>query len=126
MDEFERQNEYFDLQFYYAREFNDIIGWLRLHFQQTLQIDYWLIKKKKIKKGIIKKEFTYEGRFTKVSIDTAKSPEEISEIICSSILNIQRKTELRNRYIDLTVFRITGACINWKKLRSDFNYFSKF
>ncbi len=113
---------FFENNFNYSWQFNEVIGWLRLYFYHSLQIDCWMIKKRKINKGILKKEFIYTERFTEIFIDVNKCPEEITEEICRGIKNKAKSYGLANRYIDFSSFKIIGRCTDWKRLRQHFNY----
>ncbi len=39
---------FFENNFNYLWQFNEVIGWLRLYFYHSLQIDCWMIRKRKI------------------------------------------------------------------------------
>jgi len=99
--------------------FNEIIGFIRLYFYFTqIRGEYWRIDTKKIfrsrRKVFVFREWkvTYEEE-----IPPGSSSDEIFELLMKYLMRAQ--TELKNRYVDVSVFTRIGPCVDWIALFAD-------
>ena len=96
-------------------EFNEVIGYIKLHFVGTqIRGEYWSVEAKKIVRTR-KKIFKYRTHklATEKSVDIS-SNSNIYDTVVNYIESC--KKELKGRYVDDSLFLTTGKFIDWKSL----------
>jgi hypothetical protein len=103
-----------------AWDFNEIIGYIKLHFVGTeIRGEYWAVKSKRIVKSS-RKEFEYKTHklAPEISIPQKASNNRIYGIVISYVKSC--RLELKNRYIDDSQLKIIGPFVNWRKLMQSY------
>jgi hypothetical protein len=103
-----------------AWEYNEIIGYIKLHFFGTqIRGEYWGVNAKKIVRTR-KKFFEYKTWKLASEIDLHREPDSSS--IFSKILEYldRCQKELKGRYIDTVNLKTIGSYVNWKSLYEEF------
>ena len=109
---------------WYSWKYNEIIGYLNLYiFGSQFRSDIWIIDKKRINKGIIKKKFKFLGKMVEKEIPRNKSSNEIFEFIIESIVQLNKK-EYKKYHFDLKALKVIGQFVDWVELTSKLNSFS--
>ena len=96
--------------------FNEIIGFIRLYFFFTqIRGEYWRNDAKKIVRSR-KKVFRF--REWKVTYEEEIPPGSSSEDIFGLLMNYlaRAQADLKNRYVDTSIFTRIGQYIDWKSL----------
>jgi hypothetical protein len=104
-----------------AWDFNEIVGFIRLHFLGTqLRGELWMVNRKRIVRTR-RKLFKY--RTHKVVYETDIPPHASNQEIYEQVLKyLQRAAkELRPRHIDTTMLETIGPFVDWNALRKAFN-----
>ncbi len=97
-----------------AWQFNEIIGYVRLHFLGSqVRGEYHAVRKKRVVRTR-RKQFEYLTwkLAPEVDIFEPTSNENIYSAILEYIDDCRK--ELKNRYIDTSIFEILGPCVDWK------------
>jgi hypothetical protein len=102
-----------------AWEYNEIIGFIRLHFWGTqIRGEYWQHKAIKMMRTRRKQyEYVTHKLAVENNLPLIKPNREIYNKIMEYIHRC--KKELKNRYIDISIFETIGPYINWRKLIKD-------
>lgn len=119
----------------YNYDYNEIIGWLKLyvlgnqirgeyHFEVDLSDRHRT--KKRINKGIRKKQFEYFGKAFEISIYKNENSKQIfSRIIEKIEYLMQEEVPFKGRVIDTTKFDKIAEFVDWEKLLIKLNPFNK-
>ncbi len=124
-NEEERDRERLRNKYGGAWNYNEIIGFIELHFVGTqIRGEYWLTKGKRIVRTR-KKVFEWKGHklADEMEIPSNASNEKIFSIV-QEYLNNCRK-ELKNRYIDTSCLEVLGPYLNWRSLMREENPYEK-
>jgi len=104
-----------------AWDFNEIIGYIKLHFVgNQVRGEYWAVKAKRVVKTR-KKEFEYKTHklVPEMSVANNIDSSEIFTVITKYVASC--KLELKNRYIDDTQLKTIGAFVNWRELMKSYS-----
>lgn len=104
-----------------AWDFNEIIGYIKLHFVGTeIRGEYWAVKSKRIVKST-RKEFEYKTHklAPEISIPKKASNNLIYGIVTGYVDSC--RLELKNRYIDDAQLKIIGPFLNWRELMESYS-----
>src|SRR4030042_6250190 len=99
--------------------FNEIIGYIRLHFLgNQIRGEYWGVKNKRIVKTR-KKLFEYRTwkLVSEINVPGKADNEEIFKLIIEYLSKCSK--ELKGRYIDIRILNTIGRYIDWKALLAD-------
>lgn len=102
-----------------AWEYNEIIGYIRLHFLGTqIRGEYWGVNSKRVVRTR-KKTFEYKTWNFAPEIDLHREPDSLS--IFSKIIEYLEKCqkELKGRYLDTDNLKAIGPYVEWKTLYED-------
>lgn len=115
-----RQKQSFEnhLYDYYggAWEYNEIIGWILLHFlDDQIRGEYWAVKSKRIVRTR-RKIFEYKTwkLAPEIDVDEEATNPEIFNLINQYLLDCNK--ELRGRYIDVSRLDRLGPFVDWRSL----------
>jgi len=109
---------------WYAWKYNEIVGYLNLFiFGSQFRIDIWFIDKKRINKGIIRKNFKFLGKESEIGIPKNKSSNEIFEFIIENLVKLNR-SNFKKYHFDLKTFNVIGQFVDWVELATKLNSFS--
>lgn len=97
-------------------EFNEIIGYIRLHFLGTqIRGEYFSVNKKHIVRTRTKRfEFMTWKLAPEVEIEPPLGTAEIHDAICQYIIDCRR--EVPSRYIDTSQFDTIAPFVDWERL----------
>ena len=98
--------------------FNEIIGFIRLHFFFTqIRGEYWRVTAKKITKTR-KKVFTYFGHNVtdEIEVPAGSTNRKIYTLIQKYLARAQRQRNLRKFYLDKSVFENVGPYVDWNTM----------
>ena len=96
--------------------YNEIIGFIRLHFVgRQIRGEYYSLDSKRIVKTR-RKQFEFKAWKLAVEINIPKNSNsiEIYTLICEYLDNC--KKELKQRYVDTSLFTVLGPHIDWASL----------
>jgi hypothetical protein len=100
--------------------YNEIIGWICIYSMgNQYRGESYIINCKKIRRGIVKKVFQYNGKEFELSIDN-ESSEQIFELLLNCLEKLYKN---KRRYVDLAAFKIIGKFVDWRKLLIEKNIF---
>lgn len=104
-------------------EFNEIVGYIKLHFLGTqIRGEYWAtIPKKKVKTR--RKQFEYKTHKLAAEIEIRDFTQEGITKAVDEYIN-RCKKEIKNRHLDLREFEKLKAHINWPSLYKANNPFT--
>lgn len=115
---------YFHQEKWYSWKYNEIVGYLNLYiFGSQFRGDVWLVVKRRIDKGIIKKKFRLLGKSFEKEIPRHKSSAEIFEFILETLSN-HNKTEYKKYYFDLQTLKVVGQFVDWVELTKKLNSYN--
>jgi hypothetical protein len=100
-------------------DFNEIIGYIRLHFLGSqIRGELWTVSKKRLVRTR-QKLFLYKTQkvVPEKDILLPASNEEIYRIICEYLEDA--KKQLKGRFIDTSTFERLGRYIDWNGLKND-------
>ena len=103
--------------------FNEIIGFVRLHFFFTqIRGEYWRVTAKRIIKTR-KKVFAYFAHKVtdEIEVPAESTNKMIYSLIQKYLTRAQRQRNLKNFYIDKSVFENVGPYIDWNALMKSNN-----
>jgi hypothetical protein len=119
----------------YNYNYNEVIGWLKLYvFGNQIRGEYHFEcdpndkrrTKKRIDKGIRKKQFEYFGKAFESSFYKHESSEQIFETIIEEIEYLMKnETPFKGKVIDITKFEQIGKFVDWRRLLIELNPFNK-
>lgn len=119
----------------YNYNYNEVIGWLKLYvLGNQIRGEYHFEvdsndkrrTKKRINKGIRKKQFEYFGKAFEHSFYKNESSGQIYSRIIEEIEYLMKnETPFKGRVIDNTKFMQIGKFVDWKRLLVELNPFSK-
>ena len=105
----------------YQWKFNEIIGWLTLHYNDNYIFgEIFLNNSKRITKKSRAKIDFYDLGF-KFKIPENESNKNIYESIFNNIKSLEKNSKLKKRYIDTSIFETIGKHINWENLEKELN-----
>lgn len=118
----------------YPYKYNEVVGYIELYVCGTqIRADYWYCTvpgqkrhKKRLNRGITKKEFFWFGKKLEIGINQSLSNDEIFKLIIDSLKNLNRQGIFQKRYFDIEQLLTIGKYIDWKGLIKDkeVNFFS--
>lgn len=106
-------------QFGGAWQFNEIIGFLRLHFLGSqVRAEWWSVKAKRITKTR-QKQFEYKSHklAPETSIPSGATNKEIWAAILEHLDDCRK--ELKGRYVDSSLLEVIGPHMNWQAVYVD-------
>lgn len=106
----------FQAQYGGAWEFNEIVGFVKLHFLgNQIRGEYWAVNSKKI---VRTRKKQYEYKTHKLAPEISIYDEDDSISIFQKILNYIEacREELNKRYIDASSLQSVGQCTDWRQL----------
>ena len=116
-DFYQRMGEYFDRDHWYPWRFNEIIGYIRIYaIGYHVKGELWLIKAKKIRRGLKNKKIFYRGKAFELRCFQTQSSEDIFDTIQLEVVTMQSQERFKKRLIDLSQFREIGPFIDWHGL----------
>ena len=122
INEFERKS--------YSYFYNEVVGWFKLYvlgFQIRGELHFEVdLKnrnrfKKRLNKGIRKKQFEYIGKAFELDIYEEYSSSQIFNLILSQIQELNKEGIYKNRYININIFKNVGKYIDWIDLVKNVN-----
>ncbi len=119
----------------YNYDYNEIIGWLKLYvLGNQIRGEYHFEvdsgdrhrTKKRINKGIRKKQFENFGKAFEISIDKNENSKQIFSRIIEKIEHLmQKEVPFKGRVINTTKFEKIGEFVDWERLLIKLNPFNK-
>ena len=96
-----------------AWQYNEIIGYIRLHFLGTqIRGEYHAVNKKRIVKTRKKQiEYITSKLAPEIDLPRYSTSKEIYKLIIQYLYGC--KKELKNRYIDMEIFKVIGQHVDW-------------
>jgi hypothetical protein len=118
---YERFLSEIELEKGYQWKFNEIIGWITLHFTDNYIFgEIFLKNSKRITKNSKAKIDFHDAGF-KFKIPENESNRTIYENVFKEVKLLEQKTKLKRRHIDISKFETIGPFIDWKNLRKFLN-----
>ncbi len=107
----------------YSWKYNEVVGYLNLYILGgQFRVEAWMVNKRRINSGIIKKDFRYRGKFLEKSIPQGKTSVELFEFILEQ-LSILNKRDFGRFFFDLSTFKLVGQFVNWNDLTEKLNLY---
>ena len=104
-----------------AWDFNEIIGYIKLHFVgNQIRGEYWAVKAKRVVKTR-KKEFEYKTHklAPEMSITRNLNNSDIFTVVNNYVDKC--KSELKSRFIDDSQLKTIGFFVNWRELMESYS-----
>lgn len=99
-----------------AWDYNEIIGWIRLHFLGTqIRGDFWRVKVKRIRRTRKKLFEHHTARLAyEINIPHQADNAKIFALVNKYLLNCRK--ELKDLYIDTSRLDVIGPYVDWRSL----------